>query len=95
MMLTYEEALPHARQHLWSLRPPLDWVWKLPVGKRVGLGWFFHYILEPARLIHDGKDARFGGPSGFIVCDDITIRVVAHWETELLTKGAPDGGNTA
>ncbi len=87
-MLTYEEALPHARQHLWSLRPPLDWVWKLPVGERVDLGWFFYYVLEPLRLIDDGKGPRFGGPIGFIVRDDGTIRVVAQWETECRTKSS-------
>jgi hypothetical protein len=86
--LTYEEALPHAHQHLWSRRPPPEWVWRLPVGERVRSGWFFRYVLEPLRLIDDGLGARFGGPQGFIVTDAGTIRVVAQWESPDAEPGA-------
>ncbi len=80
MMLSYQDALPLAHQHLWSRQPPPDWVWRLPIGERVGTGWYFAYVLEPLRLIDDGLGLRFGGPSGFIVTDDGNIRVVAVHE---------------
>ncbi len=67
-MLTHEEALVHARQHLWSRTPPLEWVWVLRAGTRVTDGWYFDYHVEPVRFIRDDKWPRFGGAPGFVVC---------------------------
>ena len=68
-MLAYSDALAAAHQHLWSRRPPPEWVWRLPVGERVAGGWYFGCSLEPLRLIDDGLGPRFGGRLGFVVLD--------------------------
>ena len=79
-MLTHEEAAVHARQHLYGMRPPVEWVWKLNPGKRVTGGWYFHYALEPLRYIRDKDGAQFGGAPGFLVQDDGSVRNVSWGE---------------
>lgn len=78
-MLSHEEALVHARQHLYSKTPPVDWVWVLRPGKRVEDGWYFDYGLEPVRFIRDREGPQFGGAPGFLVQDDGTVRPVS-WD---------------
>jgi hypothetical protein len=64
------------------MRPPVGYVWKLPVGKRVTRGWLFAYCLEPERqsMYSDWKpgyeDIRFGGPGGFLVRDNGEIEIL-------------------
>lgn len=78
-MLTHEEALVHARQHLWSRTPPLDWVWVLRAGTRVTDGWYFDYHVEPVRFIREDRGPQFGGAPGFVVLDDKAVRTVG-WD---------------
>lgn len=73
-MLPYEEALIHARQHLHSVRRPVEHVWVLRDGKRWDEGWYFTYRPEPRRFIENIQ--RFGGAPGFLVKDDGTIEVI-------------------
>jgi len=49
-MLSHEQALVHARQHLYSQRPPVKWVWVLQPGQRVAEGWYFFNRLWLAPL---------------------------------------------
>jgi len=50
LMLSHEQALVHARQHLYSQRPPVKWVWVLQPGQRVAEGWYFFNRLWLAPL---------------------------------------------
>jgi hypothetical protein len=84
-MLTYEQALVHARQHLYSLRPPVEWVWVLRDGKRVHEGWYFAYALEPVRFINT-EGPQFGGAPGFLVNDDGSVRPVGWQELSRLLE---------
>ena len=79
-MLSHEEALVHARQHLHGQRPPVEWVLVLRVGRRVAEGWYFDYALEPLRFIRDQESPQFGGAPGFLVKDDGGVRVVGWHE---------------
>ena len=89
-MLSHEQALVHARQHLYNRKPPLEWVWVLHKGERVKDGWFFYYGLEPLRYIRTSGFPTFGGSPGFVVKDDATVRGVGWWELdELLPRKAP------
>jgi hypothetical protein len=81
-MLSHDQALVHARQHLYSQRPPVEWVWVLKAGRRVAEGWYFIYCLEPLRFIRDHDGARFGGAPGFLVTDEGRVRVVGLQEHE-------------
>jgi hypothetical protein len=84
-MLSHEEALVHARQHLYSQRPPVDWVWVLRPGQRVAEGWLFYYCLDPVRFIRASAFAQFGGAPGFLVSDEGRVRTVGWQElAELL-----------
>ncbi len=89
-MLTHEEALVHARQHLHSQRPPVDWVWVLRPGQRVTGGWFFYYHVEPLRFIRKSAFAEFGGALGFLVGDDGHVRTVGWQELSHLLPPEPD-----
>lgn len=64
-MLSHEEALVHARQHLYSTEPPVEWVWVLRRGKRVTGGWYFDYALEPVRFIRDQEGLSSAVRQGF------------------------------
>jgi hypothetical protein len=75
-MLSHDEALVHARQHLYHKTPPVEWVWVLRPGQRAVDGWYFKYRLEPLRFIQDQKGPQFGGAPGFLVQDDGNVRVV-------------------
>lgn len=77
--LPYDEALAEARQHLFSRRPPVEWVWKLRHGQRVEEGWFFWYDVEPKRFIRDEDHSPFGGAPGFTVLDDRQVQIVG-WD---------------
>jgi hypothetical protein len=88
-MLTHEEALVHARQHLYSQRPPVEWVWVLRPGQRVTDGWFFYYGLEPVRFIRTSAFAQFGGAPGFLVGDDGSVRTVGWQELSRLLPPEP------
>ncbi|VTR99406.1 hypothetical protein [Tuwongella immobilis] len=90
--LTYEHALAAAHQHLWSCRPPPEWVWRLPVGERVAGGWYFACTLEPLRLIDDGLGTRFGGQSGFVVLDTGGIRPAYRVQVADAEPGAAADG---
>src|SRR5882724_6602939 len=85
-MLSHEEALVHARQHLYGRRPPVDWVWVLRPGQRVVDGWFFYYGLDPVRFIRNSAFAQFGGAPGFLVSDEGDVRTVGWHE---LSKTLP------
>ena len=79
-MLSHEEALVYARQHLYGQRPPVEWVWVLRAGRRVAEGWYFDYGLEPLRFIRDHEGPQFGGAPGFLVTDEGEIRGVGWTE---------------
>jgi hypothetical protein len=83
-MLAYEEALERARNHLYSLRSPVEYVYVLKDGKRWDIGWYFDYVLEPQRFIATGQ--QFGHPPGFLVKDDGEIEVVAWWDPRHKTQ---------
>jgi hypothetical protein len=83
-VLPYEEALVEARQHLFSSRPPLGYVWVLNHGQRVPGGWFFWQRFEPKDFINDAHVRFGGGPVAFTVCDDRTIQIHG-------LLGVPDG----
>lgn len=83
-MVSHQEALVHARQHLHSLRPPVEWVWKLKDGRRATDGWYFDYALEPLRFVRDQEAPQFGGAPGFLVKDDGSVRVVGWHELPIL-----------
>jgi hypothetical protein len=85
-MLSHEEALVHARQHLYSTEPPVECVWVLRRGKRVTGGWYFDYALEPVRFIRDQEGSQFGGPPGFLVQDDGAVRNVGWDELPRLSQ---------
>ena len=89
-MLSHEEALVHARQHLYSRRPPIEHVWVLEPGKRVTGGWFFYYGLEPLRLIRTRGFPQFAGPPGFMVSDDGNVRGVGWDEFPKLVPREPE-----
>jgi hypothetical protein len=92
-MLTHDEALVHARQHLYCTTPPVEWVWVLNPGRRVSAGWFFHYCLQPLRFIRDHEGPQFGGAPGFLVSDDGTVRNIG-WQAYglLFPNNGPDAG---
>jgi len=85
-MLSHEEALVHARQHLYGARPPVEWVWVLRRGKRVTDGWYFDYGVEPLRFIRDREAPQFGGAPGFLVQEDGTVRTVSWSEVSRLLE---------
>ena len=84
-MLTYEEALARARNHLYSRHPPIEHVYVLRDGKRWDTGWYFDYALEPVRFIATGQ--QFGHPSGFLVKDDGEIEAVSSGDPRHKTYG--------
>ena len=75
-MLQYDLALVEARQHLFSLAPPVGWVWKLNHGQRMDDGWFFWYQLESLRFDPDDSGSRFGYAPGFAILDDASVRPI-------------------
>ena len=76
-MLTYEDALNRAREHLNRLTPPATCNWVLQSGNRVDDGWYFDYVLESAPVV--GNQERFGGAPGFVIEDNGQLRLVS-WE---------------
>jgi len=79
-MISHDEALVYARQHLYTERPPSEWVWVLRAGHRALEGWYFNYELEPLRFIRDQDGPQFGGAPGFLVTDEGQVKVVGWVE---------------
>jgi hypothetical protein len=76
-MITYEEALVYANQHIAGLPPLEDCRWVLREGKRVTGGWYFDHVFEP---LPGKEEPMVGGAPGFIVMDDGGVRIVVWGE---------------
>jgi hypothetical protein len=78
-MLTYEDAVPLARQHVAGLSPVEGWVWRLSEGVCVEGGWYFDYAADRLPSNPPGPGTGFGYAPGFIVTDGGQILVIG-WQ---------------
>jgi len=86
-MLTYEEAVQLARQHIESLRPIEGWVWRLSEGVRVKGGWYFDYAADRLPSNPPGPGTGFGYAPSFLVTDSGLVRPVGWPELRQLQGG--------
>jgi hypothetical protein len=79
-MLSYEEVLLLAHQHVKNLRPIAGWAWRLADGVRVDGGWYFDYTADRLPSNPPGAGTGFGYAPGFLVTDDGSVRTVGWAE---------------
>ena len=71
-MLTSEDVVRIAHQHIEGLRPVEGIVWCLSEGKRVDGGWYIDYEAKRLPSNPPSPGSGFGYAPGFLVADDGT-----------------------
>lgn len=91
-MLSYEQAVIHARKHVASLTPIEDCVWVVRKGMAVSDDWFFDYAFD----VLPGKERpMIAGAPGYFVQSDGSVQAVGWAEYHRLglrelKKAEPD-----
>jgi hypothetical protein len=75
-MISCDEALTRAREHLDGALPPVDTVWVLAPAQRVSGGWYFDYTFDHSTATPETELPAVGGAPGFLVNDDGAVRVI-------------------
>lgn len=88
-MLTREEAVRLARQHVAGLRPVEGWVLGHSAGVRVAKGWYFDYQATRLPSNPPGPGSGFGYAPGFIIDNDGQLKVVG-WSELRSIRGAAE-----